>query len=190
MKIPQAVFYPFWFWNGEQNESEIVRQLDEIADSGCRGYALHSRKGNWIPYLSDRWLDLVKFACEESRKRDLKVWIYDEDGFPSGNAVSASRAEYRQFGFALNNDGEKTFAQWRGNFAKEPDFSVVRKGMLTVYEVRIPWSELNFKPDPGNVFDLSVLVNDNDGRARKVLLEWGGGIHGMRGKPMNPLILK
>lgn len=86
MKIPQAGFYPFWFWNGEQNESEIVHQLDEIADSGCRGYALHSRKGNRIPYLSDRWLDLMKFACEESRKRDLKVWIYDEDGFPSGNA--------------------------------------------------------------------------------------------------------
>lgn len=106
------------------------------------------------------------------------------------NAVGASRAEYRQFGFALNNDGEKTFAQWRGKFTKEPDFSVARKGMLTVYEVRIPWSELNFKPEPGNVFELSVLVNDNDGRARKVLLEWGGGIHGMRGKPMNPLILK
>ena len=63
-----------------------VERIDEIADSGCRGYALHSRKGNRIPYLSDRWLDLMKFACEESRKRDLKVWIYDEDGFPSGNA--------------------------------------------------------------------------------------------------------
>ena len=86
MKIPQAGFYPFWFWNGEQNESEIVHQLDEIAGSGCRGYALHSRLGNKIPYLSDRWLDLVEFACEESRKRNLKVWIYDEDGFPSGNA--------------------------------------------------------------------------------------------------------
>lgn len=86
MRIPQAGFYPFWFWNGVQNEAEIVRQLDEIVDSGCKGYALHSRAGNQIPYLSPRWLDLVEFACEESCKRNLKVWLYDEDGFPSGNA--------------------------------------------------------------------------------------------------------
>lgn len=79
-------FLSFWFWNGVQEESEIIRQLDEIADSGCRGYALHARKGNRIPYLSARWLDLVEFACEESRKRNLKVWLYNEDGFPSGNA--------------------------------------------------------------------------------------------------------
>ena len=86
MKIPQAGFYPFWFWNGIQEESEIIHQLNEIADAGCKGFALHSRKGNQIPYLSDRWLDLVEFTCEESRKRNLKVWLYDEDGFPSGNA--------------------------------------------------------------------------------------------------------
>lgn len=86
MKIPQAGFYPFWFWNGVQEEAGIIRQLDEIKDSGCKGFALHSRKGNQIPYLSDRWLELVEFACGESRKRSLKVWIYDEDGFPSGNA--------------------------------------------------------------------------------------------------------
>lgn len=86
MKIPQAGFYPFWFWNGVQEEAGIVHQLDEIADAGCKGFALHSRKGNRIPYLSGRWLDLVEFTCEESRKRNLKVWLYDEDGFPSGNA--------------------------------------------------------------------------------------------------------
>ena len=42
----------------------------------------------------------------------------------------------------------------------------------------------------GTEFMLSVLVNDNDGRCRKVLPEWGGGVHGMRSKPMNPMILK
>ena len=86
MKIPQAGFYPFWFWNGVQEESEIIYQLNEIADSGCKGFALHSRKGNQMPYLSERWLDLVEFTCEEASKRNLKVWLYDEDGFPSGNA--------------------------------------------------------------------------------------------------------
>lgn len=86
MNIPQAGFYPFWFWNGVQEEAGIIHQLDEIADSGCKGFALHSRQGNQILYLSERWLDLVEFTCEEARKRNLKIWLYDEDGFPSGNA--------------------------------------------------------------------------------------------------------
>ncbi|MBO5765252.1 MAG: hypothetical protein J6S24_03110 [Lentisphaeria bacterium] len=99
MNIPQAGFYPFWFWNGVQNEAGIIHQLDEIADSGCKGFALHSRQGNQIPYLSPRWLDLVEFTCEESRKRNLKIWLYDEDGFPSGNAgmrVQKSRPDLVQ----------------------------------------------------------------------------------------------
>lgn len=86
MNIPQAGFYPFWFWNGVQEEAGIIHQLDEIASSGCKGFALHSRKGNQIPYLSHRWLELVEFSCEEASKRNLKIWLYDEDGFPSGNA--------------------------------------------------------------------------------------------------------
>jgi hypothetical protein len=99
MKIPQAGFYPFWFWNGEQQEEEISRQIAEIADSGCKGVVIHSRVGNRIDYLSDRWLELVRFACEECAKYRLKVWIYDEDGFPSGNAggrVQKIRPDLRQ----------------------------------------------------------------------------------------------
>ena len=103
---------------------------------------------------------------------------------------SKNQSDYKQFGLGLANDGEKTFAQWKGKFTKEPEFSVVRNGKSTVYEARIPWSDLGVDPKPGAMFELSVLVNDHDGRVRKVLLEWGGGIHGMHSKPMNPMILK
>ena len=103
---------------------------------------------------------------------------------------SVNQSDYKQFGFALTNDGEKSFAQWKGKFSKEPEFSIVRNGTSTVYEARIPWSDLGVDPKPGSMFEMGVLVNDNDSRCRKVLLEWGGGIHGMRSKPMNPMILK
>lgn len=103
---------------------------------------------------------------------------------------SKNQSDYKQFGFALANDGEKTFAQWKGKFSETPEFRVVREGTSTVYEAKIPWTELGVDPKPGAMFELSVLVNDHDGRVRKVLLEWGGSIHGMRSKPMNPMILK
>lgn len=103
---------------------------------------------------------------------------------------SKNQSDYKQFGLGLANDGEKTFAQWKGKFSKTPEFNVVRKNQSTAYEVQIPWAELGVDPKPGAMFELSVLVNDHDGRVRKVLLEWGGGIHGMHSKPMNPMILK
>ena len=86
MKMPQAGFYPFWFWNGVQEEGEIRRQLTEIVASGCKGVVIHARVGNQIPYLSERWFELVRFACEECAGHKIKVWIYDEEDYPSGNA--------------------------------------------------------------------------------------------------------
>ncbi len=91
--------YPFWFWNGLQNESELSAQLDSMKAAGCDGVVLHSRTGNRVPYLSDRWLDLVEHACAEAERLGLKIWIYDEDGYPSGNAggrVQADRPDLRQ----------------------------------------------------------------------------------------------
>ena len=43
-RIPRPGFYPFWFWNGMQNEPEITAQLKEFEDSGFRGAVLHARK--------------------------------------------------------------------------------------------------------------------------------------------------
>lgn len=99
MNIPQAGFYPFWFWNGEQEEHEICRQLAEIADSGCKGVVLHARVGNRIPYLSKRWFELIECACTECAEKNLKVWIYDEEDYPSGNAgfkIQSLRPDLKQ----------------------------------------------------------------------------------------------
>ena len=83
---PVPGLYPFWFWNGIEEEHEIERQLKLMADIGCRGVALHSRTGNKIEYLSARWMELVRCACRCAKRQGLKVWLYDEDGYPSGNA--------------------------------------------------------------------------------------------------------
>ena len=86
MPLPRPGLYPFWFWNGIQTEPEISRQMALFQASGCRGVVLHSRTGNQIPYLSDRWFELIRHACLEAKRLGLKAWLYDEDGYPSGNA--------------------------------------------------------------------------------------------------------
>ena len=84
--LPQPGIYPFWFWNGAMEEPELSRQLRLFQQSGCRGAAIHCRTGNRIEYLSDRWLELCRFTAEESRRIGFKLWLYDEAGYPSGNA--------------------------------------------------------------------------------------------------------
>jgi hypothetical protein len=91
--------YPFWFWNGVQDEANISAQLAAMKDGGCRGVVLHSRTGNRIPYLSERWMALLRHSCECCRRLGLAVWLYDEDGYPSGNAgmmVQKLRPDLRQ----------------------------------------------------------------------------------------------
>ncbi|MBO5959273.1 MAG: hypothetical protein J6Q65_04040, partial [Lentisphaeria bacterium] len=74
---------PFWFWNGDQQEAEITRQMELAAEGGCRGLTFHARVGNRTEYMSDRWLELVRHACVEAKRLGLELWLYDEEGFPS-----------------------------------------------------------------------------------------------------------
>ena len=81
---PEESLMPFWFWNGEVTETELIRQLELAAASGVDGLVIHARRGNRIAYLSERWFALWRCACLAARRLGLTLWIYDEEGFPSG----------------------------------------------------------------------------------------------------------
>ncbi len=88
---------PFWFWNGDQQENEITRQLDFAKDGGWRGLAVHARTGNKTPYVEKRWLELFRHTCIEAKKRNLEIWLYDEEGFPSGTVGGRLPARGEEF---------------------------------------------------------------------------------------------
>ena len=75
---------PFWFWNGEMDEEEIVRQILEMKAKGIPGFMIHPRQGMGIPYLSKEFFDRVRLAVHTARDNDMDVWIYDEYPYPSG----------------------------------------------------------------------------------------------------------
>ncbi|MFO7958719.1 MAG: glycosyl hydrolase [Candidatus Brocadiia bacterium] len=76
----------FWIWNGEVNERRITEMLEQFAEQGVGGVFVHSRTGLLTEYLSDRWFELWEHSLRESARLGLECHIYDEDGFPSGNA--------------------------------------------------------------------------------------------------------
>ncbi len=77
---------PFWSWNDDLEDAELIRQIGEMDEGGWGGFFMHSRIGLVTPYLSQEWMDRIKTCVEEARKRGMFAWLYDEDKWPSGYA--------------------------------------------------------------------------------------------------------
>lgn len=77
---------PLWVWNERMSDEVINEQLTDFKDKGFGGVFVHPRPGLITPYLSEEWLSLFKEAVKTGRELGLKVWIYDENSYPSGFA--------------------------------------------------------------------------------------------------------
>lgn len=94
---PEHTACPFWFWNSDLNPDEIIRQIGLMFDKGIRSFVIHARVGLTVPYLSETWFNRCELALDEAARRGMKVWLYDEDNWPSGYAggrVLARNSDY------------------------------------------------------------------------------------------------
>ncbi len=87
-KNPGARFRgkPFWSWNGDLQEDELLRQIDVIHEMGFGGFFMHSRTGLATEYLGDEWFRLTNVCIERAKQFGMEAWLYDEDRWPSGTA--------------------------------------------------------------------------------------------------------
>lgn len=77
---------PLWVWNDRMTKEEIKRNLEDFKARGIGGAFIHPRPGLITPYLSDEWFSLCAYAVETGKSLGLKIWIYDENSYPSGFA--------------------------------------------------------------------------------------------------------
>ena len=77
---------PFWAWNGELEKEKLGRQIDVFKEMGFGGFHMHSRSGLATEYLSDEFMDMVKFCRDKAEQENMLAWLYDEDRYPSGFA--------------------------------------------------------------------------------------------------------
>ncbi len=75
---------PFWAWNCKMDERSIERTLDALKAMGLGGAHLHSRTGMDVPYLSERFFELIRHSTAYAKKLGMLTWLYDEDRWPSG----------------------------------------------------------------------------------------------------------
>ena len=91
---------PFWFWNDDLDEVELLRQIADFESHGVYGFVIHPRVGlpRDIGWMSDRMMHLMRVAVDEARRRDMFVILYDEGMYPSGSSsgqVAATDPAYR-----------------------------------------------------------------------------------------------
>ncbi len=77
---------PLWVWNDRVTTTQIEEQLREFQNKGIGGVFIHPRPGLITPYLSEEWLSLCRHAVLTAKELGMKVWIYDENSYPSGFA--------------------------------------------------------------------------------------------------------
>ncbi len=122
---PQWRGKPFWSWNGDLKEEELLRQIQILKDMGFGGFFMHSRTGLATEYLGEKWFQLINRCAEEGEDLGMEAWIYDEDRWPSGTAggMVTENPEYQMKFIHLDisngrdfslKDAEKQEGKWLG----------------------------------------------------------------------------
>ena len=59
---------PFWAWNCKMTEAEIDNTLEALKAMGMGGGHIHCRTGMDNPYMSEEFLNLVKYAWKQGKR--------------------------------------------------------------------------------------------------------------------------
>ena len=88
---------PFWSWNNELDEEELIRQIEKMHEANVGGFIMHARTGLKIEYLGEKWFSCVAACLKKARELNMNAWIYDENGWPSGfvGGKLLEKEEYR-----------------------------------------------------------------------------------------------
>ncbi len=73
-----------WFWNSRLEDREIRRQIREFRQRRIYEFFVHTMYGLEVEYLSETFFEKIAVALDEAQKNGMKLWIYDEYGWPSG----------------------------------------------------------------------------------------------------------
>jgi len=95
---PPALLWPavFWLWNDPLDPTLIRAQLADMAAHGVRSVCMlpmphafrpdSTNNGLTPDYLTPAFFDCVTVAIDEAARLGMHWWLYDEGGWPSGEA--------------------------------------------------------------------------------------------------------
>ena len=84
---------PLWDWNDKITEQGIDFHMKKFKEGGIGGVFIHPRPGLITEYLSEDWNHLFDYTVRKGKELGMKVWIYDENSYPSGFAGGHVQAQ-------------------------------------------------------------------------------------------------
>ncbi len=103
---------PLWDWNDKITEEGIDFNMKKFKEGGIGGVFVHPRPGLLTEYLSEDWHHLFDYTVRKGKELGMKVWIYDENSYPSGFAgghVPAQMPDSYIHGTGLKFDKQEIF---------------------------------------------------------------------------------
>lgn len=140
----------------------------------------------WLHYDEDYFYltAKVKEYNHAVPARGADIWNNDSIQFAITQGIPGESQGWYEYGVSDTPDGPQVY-RWSTlgdnlpgavNNAKA-EIARDEEHKLTIYELAIPWSELEpIKPYGGEAISFSLLVNDNDGNGRRGWIEWASGI--------------
>jgi hypothetical protein len=77
---------PYYGLNGPVSIEQVKRDLDTLHSLGFQAVTVQAGFNMPFAYLSPEYFAFFRNFVEEAKKRDMRVWIVDDAGYPSGFA--------------------------------------------------------------------------------------------------------
>ena len=135
-----------WWWQGSAVDPEgLTFNLEEFARQGMGGfeitpiYGVQGNEANDIPYLSDKWMDMLRHVTDESRRLGLQPEMNNGTGWPFGGpevteAESAQKLIIEKWAVA---PGKKLSVKIEPQDERQRPFATVEKIMAVDGDTRI-----------------------------------------------------
>ncbi|MCT1403142.1 beta-galactosidase [Paenibacillus sp. p3-SID867] len=122
---PDATYrpQPFWFLNHELTKPELESQIQSMYEAGVGGVVLHARHGMQTSYLSPAFMEALEFCTLECKKRNMVVWLYDEDNWPSGTLGGKLTRQHPEYRMRYLRVEEKRYTHSRQQQGLKLDFA-------------------------------------------------------------------
>ena len=96
-KFPPLGLTYFWFLNDVCDDKLIDRQIEEFSKAQIGTVCLHPRDGLLLPYGGGDWFDFIRRTVKKLAAKNIGVWLYDDDPYPSGNAGGRIVLDHPEF---------------------------------------------------------------------------------------------
>ena len=88
-----------WEWSHKLSKENIKRQLEDFKRRDIHTTYILPMPPTFrpdstystlnVPYMGEEYLQFMRYTAECAKELDMKLWLYDEPGWPSGNAGRA-----------------------------------------------------------------------------------------------------